>query len=352
MAAVRVSNHPLGVNSTGTLPPLSIRGVTMREAARTGSVSVSLDWLRYSVSWPSEFVRDGVLVSNSLSELSQIAFKASVMPFSGLKLSGEVLPPPKGYNARMGLSCGSLRFHSDIPGQKIGVEFTGRELGVLRGMGADPLEMLRWMGSVKGVKVTRLDLAVDYFGEADPLDLNRAFLEGKLITPARQVVPHNGKVKQGREFIDIDRGVYIGSRSSDRFLRVYDKRLEQGGSGEPWVRIELQLGGDRADRMAQLLGADPRAFQDVARAAIREFCEAPSVPWFGAALTGPVVELPQLGRKDSDRKAWLLHQVLPAFRAELADCDELRDWELRDAFESALAPYLAQYLDTKKRGEI
>lgn len=342
MTAVRVSNHPVGVNSTDAQPPLSNRGVTMRKTRGIGSAAVSLDWLRYSVPWPSQFVVDDELVLSSLSDLSEAAFKAAVMPSAGLSLSGEVLSPPKGYNARLGLSHGSLRFHSDRPGQKIGVEFTGRDLSGLRSVGADPVALLGWIAAQSGGNVTRLDVAVDWFGKADVLDVHRAFRRGKLRTSAQSAQLVEGHRRTGSKLVSNGATVYVGSPRSDRYLRVYDKAAEQGETGRSWTRIELELGGRRAAALAGLLAADPDRWEDVARAAVRQFCEAPSVGWFTAALTGPVVKLPELGRRDSDRKRWLLHQVLPALRAELVESELVGDWELVAGFYEALAPYLAR----------
>lgn len=46
-------------------------------------------------------------------------------------------------------------------------------------------------------------------------------------------------------------GVYLGSPKSQRFVRVYDKGLEQGGADRgAWVRFEAQLRGDAAHEAA------------------------------------------------------------------------------------------------------
>ena len=53
--------------------------------------------------------------------------------------------------------------------------------------------------------------------------------------------------------------LYLGSRRSDTFIRVYDKRLEQKSKtkedlGIDWVRWEIEFKGDRAQQVARAIG--------------------------------------------------------------------------------------------------
>ena len=45
--------------------------------------------------------------------------------------------------------------------------------------------------------------------------------------------------------------VYIGSRSSEAFCRIYDKAAEQGRDGVHWVRFEFETKGAFADALAR-----------------------------------------------------------------------------------------------------
>lgn|SRR6266571_1426776 len=92
--------------------------------------------------------------------------------------------------------------------------------------------------------VSRLDLAVDT--EFDP---PMAELAGQIYRDAGHVASRNGRPPGRVLTINSDGGqtVYIGSRSSENFGRVYDKGREQDTreSGE-WWRWETELKGDRA----------------------------------------------------------------------------------------------------------
>lgn len=276
--------------------------------------------------------------SRVADELFRMAFRRAVMPSEAFFLTGEAIPPPRGYNACLGLSYGSLRLHTERPEQKIGVELTGKDMSGLRVAGVDTIELLKWVVMRPGANVTRLDFAVDIFGSGgNPLDIWDAFVAGELVTAVRTGKPHNGKRREGDRLVDVDRGVYIGSVRGDKLLRVYDKGLESGKGGD-WIRIELQLNKPFANVYAWAL-QDADDWQAVIRAAIRDYCDAPTVDWYSYALRGPVTRLPEVPRRDSDRKRWLLQQVIPALSAELLECEKVGDWEVYDAFMRVLERY-------------
>ena len=98
-------------------------------------------------------------------------------------------------------------------------------------------------------RCTRLDLMRDQFGEGLTLvgDVVRACEAGEV----RLV--RSFKVFDDREVLGvrIGHGVYLGSSKSARFVRVYDKGLEQGGKVEgEWVRFELQMRDELAHQAA------------------------------------------------------------------------------------------------------
>lgn len=308
-----------------TQPPLSNRGVTKIP----DGVATSLDWLRYSVPWPdNQIPQDGL----------QTVLRQAFHPSEKITFTGEFLTPPKGYDTCLALNYGTVRYHSALPQQKIGVEFTGRNLSELRSQGLPAIDLLAFAVTAGG-RFSRIDLALDIFGQdADPMDIQRAWLAGKLVTRAQAVSHIEQQRRDGDGFKSDGVTVYVGSRASDRFIRVYDKAREQNLDGVKWTRIEFQVGGDLARVFADVL---PNVkLPEFIQTAIRGFCAAPTVPWYQNALTGLAEDLPQVPRRDSDRKRWLLKQVLPALQAELVACEQADDWELYDAFWGALQMYI------------
>jgi hypothetical protein len=94
-------------------------------------------------------------------------------------------------------------------------------------IGSVPLEHFR---------VTRLDLCVDV----------------EATIPLRYYYQEQLDHHRGTASLIKDQTLYVGSRKSDRFWRVYDKAIEQGLPG-PLFRIELELKGQRARQARSIL---------------------------------------------------------------------------------------------------
>ncbi|MBD5394350.1 MAG: replication initiation factor domain-containing protein [Lachnospiraceae bacterium] len=107
------------------------------------------------------------------------------------------------------------------------------------------------------VKFSRIDLAIDdigcnYYSVNDVFDICRT---------RRLVSRFKGyEFTTGEKFADGVSGntLYVGKRSSDCFLRIYDKRLEQKEKigddvGYDWVRWELELKHNRAQKAVDSL---------------------------------------------------------------------------------------------------
>jgi hypothetical protein len=141
----------------------------------------------------------------------------------------------------------SDRWRLDIPGNAC------RVLGLLK------VHSLARKAMFAGAHCTRLDLMRDQFGDCLTLvdDVVTACRLGYLRLARRFKVfdecDADGVTKQGH-------GVYLGSSGSDRFVRCYDKGIEQGASRRGlWIRTELQQRGAFAKQAAEHVfgAADP-----------------------------------------------------------------------------------------------
>ena len=125
-------------------------------------------------------------------------------------------------------------------------------------------------------KVTRVDYAIDLVNYAPD------FLD-KVLWHIDDFAHENGTVAcvggrghryQYRTFGGTSKGCYIGSNTSNRFLRIYDKKIEQTDRrtglykiGNPynnpdsWIRIELQCKNDEAGRLLFSLGDHKSIFK-------------------------------------------------------------------------------------------
>lgn len=122
--------------------------------------------------------------------------------------------------------------------------------------------MLEFLGAIRHMgQLSRIDLAVDdiggaYYSTADLVSI----LEGKeCVSKFRNWKNLCEKTLAGE---CTGHTVYLGSRSSNIMLRVYDKKLEQNkklkSQDKPlidhdWVRWELECKDERANRVADLL---------------------------------------------------------------------------------------------------
>lgn len=102
---------------------------------------------------------------------------------------------------------------------------------------------------------TRIDFAVDMIGTEHTIDdLELMVKEGFMHFAGREITTVGGhrKNKVG-EFENSGKTLYLGSRTSDRFLRYYDKAAQQQIMGLSWNRIEMEIKGKRANGLTQAL---------------------------------------------------------------------------------------------------
>lgn len=134
--------------------------------------------------------------------------------------------------------------------QGVLVDLSGRACAAL---GARLIPFMRWC--LERGKVRRVDFAIDD---------RRALLSYERLAEA---IAAGGMVARARGYHWVLGGVsatgertgwtlYVGSRTSEAMVRLYDKRAERiergaGDCGAPWVRCELEASGDFGDLLAR-----------------------------------------------------------------------------------------------------
>ena len=163
-------------------------------------------------------------------------------------------------------------------------------------------------------RFARIDLAIDVVGDvrANIPELHKRFLDGQCATKSRKI----SIVQSGAD----GHTMYVGGRTSERFIRIYNKAAERRANGEQsnadWIRIELELKGARANMCAKSIASPDNSVGDVIAAHIKDFIDF-EAPWWGEATSGKSVEIQQSARKLTDTETWLLEQVAPAFARQL-----------------------------------
>ena len=251
----------------------------------------AIDWLRFSV--PNDTPIELVLPEGEAFQM--LPRKIEPLPYY-----------THAFPLKMG---GRVDWNVKRPEQKTLITFTGSELNMLPVLGVNPLDIVRAAAAWPDVRFTRLDLAIDVFNaSADAYDLHRAFVGGRVKTHVQECQRTD---KHGKDAVRKGATVYLGARTSERFLRCYDKAAEQGVEGD-WTRLELELKRAQARRAVKgLLESTPAA---TAAKMLREYIQT-DIAWLEAALDeleDPALDIPPAPRHEGDREVWLHEQAGPA----------------------------------------
>lgn len=260
----------------------------------------SVDWLQFTVTWGDD-------------EPVYTALARALPPFSEFDTTEEHISPVRGYTDGIQLLTGKAYWHRTLRSQRVLIVLSGQDMEKTRRANISDVTIIDWV-VMHDHRVTRIDLALDLHNwGAKPHDLIDWSNDHKLETPARHVASYlsTAELKTGRETSET---VYIGSSSSDRQLRCYNKAAERGINGD-WIRLELVLRADRA--RVFVASIRNRNLEASVLAIMRNFTLVRG-SWLSRATEGIAVEMQPIPRKPSNREKWLLTQVLKALENELA----------------------------------
>jgi phage replication initiation protein len=160
-----------------------------------------------------------------------------------------------------------------------------------------------------GGKVTRLDLAIDAVRE----HVNERDIYEQAVAGYRSGTARKFNIVEGS---DGGRTLYIGSRQSERFIRVYDKGCQMQTSSE-WHRLECELKGDVAKQYAHVVSDGLSGnLGDVAWSIAKGMLDMDNKYWQVFGQGAKEIGLPKI-EKQSDTLAWIKSQCLPAIEREL-----------------------------------
>lgn len=203
----------------------------------------------------------------------------------------------------------TVMYHPNHAEFGISVQITGQQWSEIRAAGHYETDVLEKMLR-DGGRPTRLDLAIDLFNHptARPMDVYTAWRSKQLYTHARklnlvQSVSDTAKVS--------GETVYIGSRQSEKLIRVYDKAAQQQKDGK-WVRLELELKGSHAEAAAK--AAVQKDTRVTALSYLRSVVSQSGVSWIESMFSSDIEiwEPVKLGRKETDFEKWFWKIVFPA----------------------------------------
>lgn len=319
---------PEGGSVASEDPQLVTRGYLLQSSSLPHcdiNPGVVLDWLRFTLPLSDLDKLPGVL-----HELRQT--------FGGANL---LLHGLSGYTRSIPIlgGTGKIMYHPERVEMGVHVMLPASALANIwaDGLFENIPDFLSWILDREG-KCTRIDLAIDT--DKVHIDTIEAACTDVAAGGQETLVTRCQKV-------DLDKSlrgskgktIYVGSRNSDRFVRFYDKAVEQGLEGVVWTRCEIQHGGEHANVVAHSIiqgGLDPvELFNSVV-----DFRDPDSDPhpsrrsrcdwwetWLGVCTSRVSFAIVQLDKAVKQVAEWVVTQVAPSLAMlAMADPENIKVW--------------------------
>jgi len=186
--------------------------------------------------------------------------------------------------------------------------------------GITALSMLEWVLG-EGGRVTRIDLAIDVFDQ----DIDIVALAS---TPRIKSAP--GSCRKWNYFKGHDGGctAYIGSRKSEKFLRIYDKAAEQGITDRKWTRFELEIKGDAAKVVAEQVAALKEGEHALYIKGIMKAMFNPDHPLYQEIISAPAHIVTTNKDTDDNTLEWLMNSVAKTLAKTIERRSDVDVWEM------------------------
>lgn len=238
--------------------------------------------------------------------------------------------PVHGYNrARSTALLCRVQWHTDRTEMGVHCTYSGQCLNihVVNGIAKD--RVLKYHVA-RGNRFTRIDVAIDVRDS----NLNIRTLAAQLKRNTAQTRLKTWNLIDG----STGQTLYLGSRQSEQFLRIYDKGREQQ-DGSNWKRIELELKGSRAEMFAsESAGRSEQETARATRAAVKHLVDFRGSTW--AEIVGDMaIGIAKAKEGQTDTVAWLLSSVAPAMGKYIA---KHGDNELTEKFLTVVAAYAGE----------
>lgn len=279
------------------------------------TTNFTLDWI--SVTFPSDKYLDFIKELHGENNYTYIEAR-----------------PQKGYNRAIEYETGlRVSWHEALSSQGVHAVFTGSTLR--RYETTD----VRWTGI--------LACANNYDGRTSRVDLafdvrNTALTPEILCKPSLRPYKGKGRTPKFNTLLGGDGSwtLYIGARSSEKMLRIYDKAKEQKDYESDYVRIELETKGKVAHAVGwNFARQSVEECVGMALGLVKGVADFNVRNW-DIALKGEVVGLSFPQGKERDTMGWLTKIVAPALAKQIAKrpSDDVMS-EFWNALKRALAEY-------------
>jgi hypothetical protein len=205
--------------------------------------------------------------------------------------------------------------HLDLPGAC---------LAIIAANDSSLANVVRWIVQ-QTANFSRADFAVDATDSGlDIWRLRAMFEDGRADTRIRMF-----------KMIESNAGgltLYLGSPTSDRRIRIYNKAAERARLGElpdsaDWIRIEYQARNEPANMAVHML-AGSEVIPDMIRSIILSAVDFPAHSTWTKIMRGAVTQTGPSTIHKGNRRKWLLSACATSFAEEtLLDPEFLHQWE-------------------------
>lgn len=220
--------------------------------------------------------------------------------------------PYGSYNESVSNEFCTMLWHTNHPEFRVMFDFTGVNLSDWRNAGHTDRELVEWVVS-EGGKATRVDFAVDFVETKGRVqDFSVYWRTKQLETMARSMTFIDGQSTEGATGYT----VYLGSRTSERMVRVYHKGM-QSKTGMDWIRCELEWKKARATQMIDDMHR--LGVREAGLSHLREFIPYTAFKWFEQCFEDGVDLFPvdKIARPETDTERWLRTVCVPALAQAL-----------------------------------
>lgn len=236
----------------------------------------------------------------------RLSFYRLDLPYAAqiLGLNGEIRGFGRyGYTRTYGDDSLGIYFSEER--EKCTMQATGSGMDALREVWGNELDALRALSNLRGVTSPRLDYAWDIHSiSASPSHVWDAHGDEKMRTKAKTI----SRIQSRGESHGYT--VYLGSRSSDRFIRVYDKSAQLRSLAEFVTRIELVTARKWADKLyTESLG---HGATEPSRAIVADMIPHWGVGWADDAMSpNSAINPPKLGRAEGNADYFVRNVIVP-----------------------------------------
>jgi DNA relaxase NicK len=259
------------------------------------TLTFSVDWINYTA-----------------LELGTRVLTSVPYPVQGQEWEATV--PSKGYNMALANKQGcKLSWHNRRDDMGVHVQYSGQSLNKYATIGATH-NLIANHHHAAHDRCTRVDLALDVREEHMNI--------GKLASMVK-IGTTDVKTKSFSHILSQDGGetLYLGSRQSEQYLRIYNKAAQQETTGD-WVRVELELKGSRAHEVGVMLAMKGESdMMQTARGLIRNIANFNDDVW--QRVVGDMsISIAKAQVNEPDTKGWLLGSVAPAMGKYIRETDD------------------------------